>query len=1783
MSSPLQSFSGRLVPACFWLSLFCFASVTPVGHQAVGDDKPILRTTLNGPLDQVSDIAFSPDGERLYAASWDKQVHVWTKVNQKFEYSPSESYRVPIHGGLDGALSAVAISEDGLWIAMGGRGARLDTSGVKDEGFIWPGSALTSSQRLAEGVIYVFNTQTREVVRLEGHAGTVTALEFVPSGNSSTRGNSAPTLVSLADVELGTNFNEEFGPEIRVWDVASQQSIFESLQIPTIRQEMGIQPPSQNAVPQLFVSQESDVSQPLQIGICFPFDNEAGLFVWTPATNRWARLSNNQDWIALAGGRSLSGKLEISAVNRRTGQCSIGSITVPTAGNAVASIQFRPQVNLANRTLAYGIDHISGSLQATVALSGQFGVANPQYSIVAKTERSPSLQKVNVWKGHPKNPVLAASAAGDVAVVDPNGQRIQVLNMSSQGELSQPFQLLEASQVRFQSAQFVRRGDDVGLRMTDTSRGPFVYELTSGTITNDQNNWQRYSASAQSRTELIPESPTSDRFTLKMGGQTKELTLCRFNDRPVRILTTATTDQVALIAWLEGAEPRFDLYDLETGELRRRMRGVEGRIVSIDVLGDQRLIAVGTDAGTVQVFQLGEVSPSDHGLIRNGNEILSVHSQDGEIVFQKPFANFEVGERVDAVEVSGERVSLENVEEFYELVHLFPPGMSFELVTNRQQSPVEVGDAIKEKKPLFSLMFVPSQTNPNKLDWIGWHPVGVFESNRREAETFLGWHFNTSDPDSVARFAEISEYRERFHRPGLIRALFENEQIPPRQPPPPAQLSLELRSPDGNMIPPDERGIWLIRDKSVTAILRVRSPFPIEAIGSVNALLEFSNGTKLTGTAVQSGVREWTIQFPTEGWKSGIANLNANVISREYSPRVFRDSIPIRYQVPAPVLVLAPTPETTEQPEVDLQFNLQTNHEDQSQVTITQIDGLGAQQTIIDKLFDQGLHTIPITLDEGLNRIEIVATNEDPQDSQESSDRATVATIIEYKKPVSTVPPSITLEKLLTDRNVVDLGPRVGSVAVETSEITLTGEVNADTELNSVLLRTGGSETKAGEFQAGVSHSAKFEQTVQLAPGKNEIVIEGTTTTGLTGRSILVVDYTPIPSVPVIETVQGVPLNGQFDLTEEQPDSLAGRLVLYSEEHSQAVAVTFRPEASTDDQKHEETYRVTINGETVQPTGVAIDGDRTHLTIPISPGSQRLSLVIENEWGGSQESIPVVIDYRRPPKISEVSLTGNETEPFLRSLKVTFETPEELPVQESGVQVFVNGVLARGTEVSLQKLDQNTWTAEVRGMSLIPDSSNSIELSLLNQDGRSRVPWKEILVTPPERIPPPIVRVLSPETETQTTESQIVVRFRVQTETEVNDVVAVNDVYQIDGTVKYDAEKNEYQATIPLLDSVNEIRLAAIDQDGQQSEPVRLVVTRIPRPSLIRIDSVGDLAVSAPVKESVSLEKPTTQIHGHVELDSPMESPMLVRVWLNDFLQEIAPLEKSDDDDSIWTFTAPITLNRNSNVLRLELLGGPADQNSTRELTIACTNPITEQSLHVVMLTTEEETPTLEDSERLISRMRDSLSITCLDGECSSPSFSVVREYPLTGRALQVSTLNGLFSLIGAEIDQGRGRIGTDQSVTNDVVLIFYAGQEYRFLDENRFVLATGGRSDLIGKGDPEQIRSELDSLISSELFVDWMGQLKGAHLLFLDVESNITQNEERDETDPHLGVYRVTRDSTRQVETSQLLRTLSQLTRRTRYLEDLSAGLSMITTSWYTPSGLSRMEFGAGEKAQID
>src|SRR5262245_57396249 len=41
------------------------------------EGEPVLRLEADGPTSYVTSLAFSPDGQTLYAGSWDKTVYVW--------------------------------------------------------------------------------------------------------------------------------------------------------------------------------------------------------------------------------------------------------------------------------------------------------------------------------------------------------------------------------------------------------------------------------------------------------------------------------------------------------------------------------------------------------------------------------------------------------------------------------------------------------------------------------------------------------------------------------------------------------------------------------------------------------------------------------------------------------------------------------------------------------------------------------------------------------------------------------------------------------------------------------------------------------------------------------------------------------------------------------------------------------------------------------------------------------------------------------------------------------------------------------------------------------------------------------------------------------------------------------------------------------------------------------------------------------------------------------------------------------------------------------------------------------------------------------------------------------------------------------------------------------------------------------------------------------------------------------------------------------------------------
>ena len=107
---------GRSCPVLLLLLARLGASAAgqgPISILPPGDDAPLPRLEVGGPTSLVTALAYSPDGNTLYEAGWDKVVRVWRRGGRSgaFVLDPPATYRVPIGPGPDGAINALAGGE----------------------------------------------------------------------------------------------------------------------------------------------------------------------------------------------------------------------------------------------------------------------------------------------------------------------------------------------------------------------------------------------------------------------------------------------------------------------------------------------------------------------------------------------------------------------------------------------------------------------------------------------------------------------------------------------------------------------------------------------------------------------------------------------------------------------------------------------------------------------------------------------------------------------------------------------------------------------------------------------------------------------------------------------------------------------------------------------------------------------------------------------------------------------------------------------------------------------------------------------------------------------------------------------------------------------------------------------------------------------------------------------------------------------------------------------------------------------------------------------------------------------------------------------------------------------------------------------------------------------------------------------------------------------------------------------------------------------------------------
>ena len=179
--------------------------------------------------------------------------------------------------------------------------------------------------------------------------------------------------------------------------------------------------------------------------------------------------------------------------------------------------------------------------------------------------------------------------------------------------------------------------------------------------------------------------------------------------------------------------------------------------------------------------------------------------------------------------------------------------------------------------------------------WIGWSPLGPYESSDRAVEKLLGWHFNTGQAESPVSFASADQYRNRFATKGLLLKLLETgrPQLPAEREPDPPAMSLWLEQPGQEPLAL-EPGTSVAVRRGPTALEASTGPFPADQVESI----EWSIGEELGVFQPSDGI--WRTDLTGISWKRGSHPLQVSLKTKP-PHRELKQVISLVYQPPPPV------------------------------------------------------------------------------------------------------------------------------------------------------------------------------------------------------------------------------------------------------------------------------------------------------------------------------------------------------------------------------------------------------------------------------------------------------------------------------------------------------------------------------------------------------------------------------------------------------------------------------------------------------------------------------------------------------------------------------------------------------------------------------------------------------------------------------------------------------------------------------------------------------------------
>ncbi len=767
---------------------------------------PILRLDADGPVSRITSLVFSPDGKTLYAGGLDKMVYAWTMNAQgQFQFAPGKSLRIPIGPDISGSINAMALTSDGRYLAVGGQAVGRRFTGFREGGLIFPASAKSVQDRLDTGTIYVFDLSDPaqpKLIHLRGHLGTVILLAFAPSAK-----NQPPVLVSAAEEYNPATGNQRGA--VRVWNLDKpEKSLAEKFDLvapSSLKDSKGNPINLPRAIAALRMG---NAPAAVQVGIAWG-DNV--LRVWDVAKNNTVELANLST-VACAGVDNtflLAGGYRRGADGKAGWH--LGLWKPPVAKAALPAKAERP---LMEGTAPIGLATDSKThtaLTLTLQLNGErkvgFFLADSQ-----TLKRVPANSKDILFGDSNVQPAFTISPQGDLVAVAGNVDRKIRVYHADRNQGAVLAQVLEGQGDTFPLVRFYRKEQSLGLGLRKTGQAgkdpnqppDLIFDLTDAVAVEDN---------AKAGWNPAPAKPgisakagqQADRKTVVIdlgAGKTTTIILPKeqtFVESEIA-LCPKTENHPPLVGLIvqsrRFAESILRVYNAETGDRLRQFSGHSDTITSIAFSDDGKLLASTSLDRTVRVWWMEDLKANigKHGFLDNlfltdKNNLATVKEID-----EFARADIKAGLRVDDV-IEGftgpdqKFVATAKSAMFYYYLSMVPPvseadgkpnSVLLQVRRGNQRlanSPkIQVQQGVDERKPLFTLFFKEGQAGVPS--WIGWSPVGPFDSSDPNIETLVGWHFNPPNPEASSTFAQLSEYRKDHYTKGLFKKLIETGELP---------------------------------------------------------------------------------------------------------------------------------------------------------------------------------------------------------------------------------------------------------------------------------------------------------------------------------------------------------------------------------------------------------------------------------------------------------------------------------------------------------------------------------------------------------------------------------------------------------------------------------------------------------------------------------------------------------------------------------------------------------------------------------------------------------------------------------------------------------------------------------------------------------------------------------------------------------------------------------------------------------------------------------------------